>query len=253
MATIVMVHGAFCGGWAFERFGKPFEGQGHRVIAPDLRGHGPNDPPKAVIGVSMADYAGDIAKLCASLPEPPILVGHSMGGLVAQMAARRTPLKALVLLAPSPPWGIAGSSLEEAITAVGVQMLGPFSNGAVQPDAQLMQRYSLHRMPKPEREAVLTRLTSESARAVREVLSWWLDPFMTTSVGPGPLPAPSLAVAGELDLVHPPATVKQTAERIGAALHVMPGMSHWLVGEPGWTAVTSLVLQWLAAETRAAA
>ena len=113
MTAVVMVHGAFCGGWAFEAFRAPFEAAGFEVVAPDLRGHQPGAPSGAVVGVSMADYAADIARLCADLSEPPVLLGHSMGGLVAQLAARRAPVRALVLLAPSPPWGaisIPGSS-----------------------------------------------------------------------------------------------------------------------------------------------
>ncbi|WP_374471464.1 alpha/beta fold hydrolase [Phenylobacterium sp.] len=253
MTTTVMVHGAFCGGWAFERFRRPFEAAGHRVIAPDLPGHAAGDPAGAVTNLSMTDYAAAVAALCESLSEPPVLVGHSMGGLVAQLAARRVRPRALVLLAPSAPWGVAGSSFEEAATAFGIQMLGPFSSGAVEPDLGLMKRYSLSRMPKGERAPILASLRPESARALRETLNWWLDPFMTTSVGPGPLGAPALAVAGEHDLVHPPATVRLTADRVGAGFLQMPGMSHWLVGEPGWEEVARRVLRWLAEEARAAA
>ncbi|WP_372781891.1 alpha/beta hydrolase [Phenylobacterium sp.] len=253
MTAIVMVHGAFCGGWAFEHFRAPFEAAGFEVLAPDLRGHGADEPSEAVIGVSMTDYAADIAKLCAELPEPPVLLGHSMGGLVAQLAARKAKLKALVLLAPSPPWGVAGSSLEEAATAFGVQMMGAFSSGALQPDNGLMRAYSLDRMPKAEREAAVARLRPESARAVRETLNWWLDPFMTTSVGPGAIEAPCLVIAGAGDVVHSPGTARATAERLGAAFKTMPGMSHWLVGEPGWDAVAETVLRWLSEEVSLAA
>lgn len=253
MSTIVMVHGAFCGGWAFETFRAPFEAAGHTVVAPDLRGHGPQEPAERVVNVSMTDYAADVAALCAALPEPPVLLGHSMGGLVAQMAARRARPRALVLLAPSAPWGVAGSSFEEAATAFGVQMLGPFSGGAVDPDISLMNRYSLSRMPKGEKRPILSRLRPESARALRETLNWWLDPFMTTSVGPGGLGVPALAIAGEHDLVHPPATVRLTAARVGASFRQMPGMSHWVVGEPGHEAVAEAVLRWLAEEARVAA
>ena len=105
-APVVLVHGAFCGGWVFERFREPFEAAGHVVLSPDLRGHGPGG---STAGVGMRDYASDVAALCKALPEPPILIGHSMGGLVAQLAAAHAPLHALILLAPSPPWGVRTS------------------------------------------------------------------------------------------------------------------------------------------------
>ena len=253
MTTIVMVHGAFCGGWAFDRFRAPFEAAGHQVITPDLRGHTPGARSASVIGVSMADYAADIAAICAELPEPPVLLGHSMGGLVAQLAAKRAPIEALVLLAPSPPWGVAGSSIEEAVTAFGVQMMGSFSSGALDPDRSLMRLYSLDRMLEAEREAIIAKLGRESGLAVRETLNWWLDPFMTTSVGAGAITAPSLVISGERDVVHSSTTARATAQRIGGAFKVMPGMSHWLVGEPGWDAVADLALGWLSEAARAAA
>ena len=250
MTAIVMVHGAFCGGWAFEAFRAPFEAAGFEVLTPDLRGHGPDG---GVAGVSMSDYAADIARLCAEQAEPPILLGHSMGGLVAQLAARKARIQALVLLAPSPPWGVATSSFEEAATAFGVQIMGAFSSGAMEPDRGLMRTYSLDRMPKAERDAAVARLCPESATAIRETLNWWLDPFMTTSVGPGPIGAPALVICGERDVVHSPATARATAQRIGAAYQGMAEMSHWLVGEPGWDAVAARILAWLSEEAKAAA
>lgn len=249
MPTIVMVHGAFCGAWAFERFRRPFEARGWNVLAPDLPGRADG----RVAGLSMSDYADFVVRTCADLPERPVLLGHSLGGLVCQMAARRVRPRALALLAPSPPWGVSGSSLEEAITAFGVQLADPFWTGAVQPDRALMRRHSLDRTPRAQREAILARLVPESGRAIREVLNWWLDPFLTTSVGAGPLPAPSLCIAGERDSVHPAATVRQVASRIGGDFRAMPGMSHWLVGEEGWEAVAEAVLGWLESEVRAAA
>ncbi|MBP7649734.1 MAG: alpha/beta hydrolase [Phenylobacterium sp.] len=240
-APIVMVHGAFCGGWAFEAFRTPFEAAGHAVLTPDLRGHGESG---SVAGLSMTDYAKDIAALCASLPEPPILIGHSLGGLVCQLAAKRTPLKALVLLAPSPPWGVAGSSMEEAVTALGLMMGAAFAQ-SISPDRTLMRTYSLDRMPRPDRDAALARLRPESGRALWEALNWWLDPFMTTSVGTGGLGVPCLVMVGQRDVVHPPTTARQTAQRLGADYVELAGMSHWLLGETGWQEVATQAWDWL--------
>jgi pimeloyl-ACP methyl ester carboxylesterase len=248
MPTIVMTHGAFCAGWAFETFREPFEARGWTVLAPDLPGHGAGG---SVAGLSMSDYARALAEFCRGLPERPVLLGHSMGGLVSQMAAREVKPRALVLLAPSPPWGVAGSSVEEAITAFGVHLADPFWSSAMAPDRRLMRQHSLDRTPNPRRDAILARMQPESGRAIREVLNWWMDPFMTTSVGPGPLPSPSLLVAGQRDVVHPAATVRQAAERIGGAFQAMPGMSHWLIGEEGWEDVADVAMDWLGAHVGA--
>lgn len=248
--TVVMVHGAFCGGWVFERFRKPFEAAGYRVLTPDLTAHAKGGQ---VAGLSMADYARQVAALCESLPEPPVLIGHSMGGLVAQLAASRTKVSALVLLAPSGPWGVHGASMEEAASAVSLYALGPYWLQAIDPDYALAKLYSLDRVAPQMRRAVFARMVPESGLALWQTLNWWLDPFMTTMVTPPLGRAPVLAIAGGRDLIHPPATVKQTAAKLSGEFRVMDEMSHWLPGEPGWEAVARTCLEWLPAEVRAAA
>jgi pimeloyl-ACP methyl ester carboxylesterase len=242
---VIMVHGAFCGGWAFDAFRMPFEAAGHRVLTPDLRGHGDGAPSSAVIGVSMADYARDIAELAASQPSPPLLIGHSMGGLVAAMAAARARIAGLILLAPSPPWGVMGGSLEEAGSALALYALGPYWAQAIEPDRYVAKLYSLDRMEAEDGRQVARRMRPESGRAMFETLNWWLDPFMTTNLAGGSIAPPVLALAGERDLIHPPSTVRQTAAKFDAEARVFPGMSHWLVGEPGWEAVAQTCLDWM--------
>ncbi|MDP1873495.1 alpha/beta fold hydrolase [Phenylobacterium sp.] len=246
-APVIMVHGAFCGDWTFEAFKAPFRAAGHTVFSPALRGHGASDADASVVGVSMLDYAADIAGLCQSQAEPPFLVGHSLGGLVCLLAARRAPVAGVVLLAPSPPWGVAGWSLEEGVTAFGLHLLGPFWSQAVTPDRNLMLRYSLDRLSPGARRPILERLRPESGRALWETLNWWLDPMMTTSLG-GQTAAQALVMVGERDVVHPPATARLTAGRIGAELQILPEMSHWLPGEPGWQTVAERALAWIQAQ-----
>ncbi|HEX5377566.1 MAG TPA: alpha/beta hydrolase, partial [Phenylobacterium sp.] len=97
-----------------------------------------------------------------------------------------------------------------------------------------------------DRDAAVARLRTESGRALWETLNWWLDPFMTTGLGSGPMGAPSLVMVGSRDVVHPPSTARQIAERLGATCRELPGMSHWLPGEPGWETVAQGALDWLA-------
>lgn len=253
MSPIVMVHGAFVGGWSFQHFRKPFEAAGHLVHAPHLRGHGPREPRERVIGVSMRDYARDIVELCRGFAEPPVLIGHSMGGLVAQMAARKARARALILLAPSPPWGLVGWSMDEVMAAFGAQLAGVLSNGALDPSRRLMRHYALQHLSRAEAAPILARMRPESALAVRETLNWWLDPFMTTSLGPGALPMPSLVFSGGEDRVHPASTGRLVAQRIGGEFVELPGRSHWLLTEPGWEAVAARILDWLTEQRRQAA
>jgi pimeloyl-ACP methyl ester carboxylesterase len=238
-----MVHGAFCAGWAFDGFREPFESAGHPVIAPDLPGHAGRGS-SSVTGQSMSDYARAVRLVIEAQSEPPILIGHSLGGLVAQMAATRARVAGLILLAPSAPWGVTGSTAEEAISAMSLYALGPYWALAVDPDYPAARRYLFDRLPRAVRRATFARLVPESGRALWETLNWWLDPFATTLVGAGGVRAPVLAIAGGLDAIHPAATVRATARRLGGETLVFPGMSHWLVGEPGWEDVAGACLDW---------
>ncbi len=244
-----MVHGAFCGGWAFERFRVPFESAGHAVVALDLPGHGADAARGTVTGTSMSAYARSVREAIDAQPAPPVLIGHSLGGLVAQMAASRSRVAGLILLAPSSPWGVPGSTAEEAISAVALYALGPYWALAVDPDYPSARRYLFDRLAKDERRAMFKRLTPESGRALWETLNWWLDPFATTLVPAGGVAAPILAIAGGKDGIHPAATVRAIAQRIGGETQVFKDMSHWLVGEPGWEDVAGACLDWIGALT----
>lgn len=249
-APIVMVHGAFCAGWAFDAFKAPFEAAGHLCIAPTLPGHLPGEN---AAGLSVSDYARAVAAQIESLDQPPILVGHSLGGLVAQMAAARARVAALALLSPSPPWGVSGGSIEEAAQVMGLLSLGPYWTTAVPPDFSVFATASADRLPPAEQRAVFERLVPESGRALFETIQWWLDPFLTTSVTPALGGPPILVLAGGRDQIHSPGLARQIAERSGADFRVFMDMSHWLIGEPGYEEVADAVLRWLPAKAKAAA
>lgn len=243
LRSLIFVHGAFCGGWAFERFRMPFEAAGYACHTPDLPGHARRASRASVASCSMSDYARDLAELASGMERPPVVIGHSLGGLVAMMAASRARFAGLALLAPCAPWGIAGASFGEAVSATAIAAMGPFPVQAVEPDYHVAVQYSLDRMGHAEQRAVFERMVPESARALWETLTWWLDPFFTTQVGRPACPA--WTAVGGRDVVNPAATVRQTAEHLGAGFKIYDGMSHWLIGEPGWDEVAADILAWV--------
>jgi pimeloyl-ACP methyl ester carboxylesterase len=90
MASFVLIHGSWHGGWCFDDVRVLLEAAGHAVIAPDLPGMGADEDGLAA--VTLADWAGFAADLCRTAPRRPvILAGHSRGGLVVSQAAEAAP------------------------------------------------------------------------------------------------------------------------------------------------------------------
>jgi pimeloyl-ACP methyl ester carboxylesterase len=89
MATFILIHGAWHGGWSFDLIKPMLEAEGHQVIAPDLPGMGGSDAELAQ--VTLADWAEFTADLCRKSAQPVILAGHSRGGLVLSETAERAP------------------------------------------------------------------------------------------------------------------------------------------------------------------
>ena len=96
MGRFVLAHGAFVGGWYWEKLVSLLEGAGHRVEAPDLPGSG--DDPTPIPEVSLRGYAERIRGVLDAQPEPVVLVGHSSGRVAFSQAAERRPDKIQMLV-----------------------------------------------------------------------------------------------------------------------------------------------------------
>lgn len=248
--TILMVHGAFGGGWAFDRFIPYFQGRGYRCLAPDLRHHEPKSngaPALELARTSLVDYVRDLETLIASLEGEIILMGHSMGGLLCQILASRGHGEKLVLLAPSAPAGIIPSTSFEMLTAFGIFAIGAGWGQMLYPDFKTTVDHALGHMPRAKQKEIFSRLRPESGSALFEIMCWMLDMQQASRVDPRKVTCPVLAVAGSQDAINAPDTVRQVAQRYGsrADYHCFEGVSHWLLDGPDWEDIAQHCADWL--------
>ncbi|WP_439816568.1 alpha/beta hydrolase [Zavarzinia sp. CC-PAN008] len=247
---VLLIHGAFCGGWAFDGFADHLRARGWRCAAPTLRYHDVPQKAPSPPGLgrtSLRDYADDVAQLVHRLDRPPILIGHSMGGLVAQLAAMRVGVAGLVLLAPSPSWGMIPSTEFEVASAFGMLAAGAFWHQPVQPMFRIAAEHSLDRLPRDQQKAVFSRFVPESGQAIFEIMYWALDMSRAAFVDPGRISAPVLAIAGGRDRINTTRTVRRIAQRFrnAADFQEYPDNSHWLLGEPGYDEIAEDVHRWM--------
>ena len=83
--TFVLVHGAWHGAWQWRDIVPLLEAEGHRVLTPELPGHGDDRAP--IAEMTLERYARRVQETIESAGEPVILVGHSMSGMVVTQAA----------------------------------------------------------------------------------------------------------------------------------------------------------------------
>ncbi|WP_264658753.1 alpha/beta hydrolase [Azospirillum canadense] len=245
--SIVMVHGAFAGAWCFEVFRGVFRDLGWTVHDPDLKGHGVAvGTGQDLVGVGMADYRADLTAFLQGFPEPPVLLGHSMGGVLVQQLAADGLARALVLVDAAPRAGILPSTDSERTAAQGLMSLGPFWTTVVHPNFAVAAGDSLNGVPADERRAVFDRFGPESGRALFELFFWMLDRTKATAVDVGAVRCPVLCVSGREDRIVSPETARASvsAFRYGTYREA-PGHGHMLLVEPGAADIARSIAEWL--------
>lgn len=250
LPTVVMIHGAFAGPWCFDGFRTRFEDRGYRVETPALRHHDmvPGSAvPEGFADTGLRDYADDLADLIATLGPPVILVGHSMGGLLAQLLAARDLSRAAILLTPASPWGILPSTDDEIAAAKGLMAAGPFWTDTLTPVFEIAVGNSLNRLPADRQRAVFDRFQAESGQALLESMFWMFDETAASHINAINVDCPLLCISGGQDRVIAPPTVARIAEKYAdlATTIEYEEAGHMLLLEDGWEAIADDCLDWL--------
>lgn len=211
---ILLIHGAANSAWIWRDWGQVLAGLGWPAYALALRGHR-GGRPVDLGEITMDSYREDVELAAAHLPEAPVVIGWSMGGLVALMyAATRPDPRALVVLAPSPPIEIQGPGDPADVSKIpdvfGPETYGIKRSGGSGRLAELTEE-------ETARLTDLMELESGAARRQRK---------RGISVPPDRIRCPTLVITGERDRQFPPTEGRKVAELYGAEHIIVPGASH---------------------------
>ncbi len=252
----VFIHGMWGTPDVWRHWRPAFEARGWRTLAPALRQHVPSpagaSTPAADVGtVSLLDYAADLDDFIGNLalkgPDKPVLVGHSMGGLLALMLAARGVTRAAVLLTPAPPAGVFALRLSNLLAFARIECRWGWwrkPHRATKSEA-LWHTFNTTDPAEGAREHAC--FVPDSGRALFEIGLPFLDRRGAATVDPRLVTVPLLFVGCARDRLTPPGVVRNAARRFGRiADHLeYPDQGHWVPGQPGWQQVANDALDWL--------
>ena len=248
--TIVMIHGMWGGAWYWERFSDFFTNRGYDCVVPTLRHHDAEpgtQPEPALGGTGLLDYAGDLDELIQDLGEKPIIMGHSMGGLLTQILGSRGLARALVLMTPAPPYGIMALRPSVIRSFWSALTRWEFWKRPHRPTFDEAVYAMLHLLPPEEKRATYDRFVHEAGRAAAEIGFWMFDRKKAAQVDEEKIEVPMLIIGGSQDRITPATVTRNIADKYAsvATYREFPGHAHWIMAEPGWDEVAEYVSGWL--------
>ena len=232
--SLLLLHGMGLGAWIWERDQSSFAAAGYSSWAIDLPGHGKN----AGENPSFIDVVRVVREAVEALDGPVVIVGHSVGGLVAQRLASEVELEAIVMLCPTPP---------REVPLVPTKYLIKVSLGAL-PSLLLGKRVSfsnsvyegagLSSLPQSVGAQVLGKIMSWPNTLSRELA------FSRPSVQPANIPV--LSCFGGLDTIIPLRSSRLIGEYHNCAITWrFDDVGHFPTLEPAGERVTAAVIEWL--------
>ncbi|SFV35751.1 Lysophospholipase, alpha-beta hydrolase superfamily [Devosia crocina] len=249
MRQIVFVHGMFQNPRSWEEWTRFFTERGYECIVPAWPLHEDEpatlraNPPEELGDLHLCEILARVEQSLADL-DAPIMIGHSVGGLITQIMLNRGLVSAGVAISSVAPndmidfdWGFIKNS---ALIA------NPFKgNEPIFMDEKTFHRSFANTLTREQAgRAYAEYATHDSRNVLRDCLG--SDGRIDLAHSHGPL----LLIGGEKDEIIPADLVRKNAaaydDRVGIVEHKeFSGRSHFICGEPGWEEVALYVADWL--------
>ncbi len=237
--SLLFVHGAWHGAWCWtEHFTGFFADLGYPSYAVDLQGHGAS--PGNLRRTRIAHYVANVHRVVVELPTAPIVIGHSMGGLVVQHYLARYRAPAAVLMAAVPTRGAIGATLRVAtqhplafLRANLTLSLGPIIDDPQRATALLFGPH----MDPVDAARYAAGLQDESYLAYLEMILEVPRPSLVQD--------PVLVLGAEQDSIFSEPEIHATARAYGTEAIMFPNMGHDMMLEPGWEGPAQAIAEWI--------
>ena len=233
-----MSHAAWC--WA-EHFLPYFAENGYVSHALSLRGHGGSEGRERLRWTSLAEFVSDVAQVAGRMEKPPLVVGHSMGGMVVLKYLESNEAPAAVLLASVPPQRVAMPTLRLALQ----HPLAFLNANLTMSMAPILSTPRLARdalfsadMPEDKVREYHSKLTDESYRAYLDMTGLYLPRTERVKT-------PILVLGAADDHLIASGEVEATARAYRTRAEIFPDMAHDMMLEAGWQGVSDRILEWL--------
>ena len=247
---VVLIHGTWGNGDTMGDARREFETRGYTVHTPTLRFHDLplEDGADKIASLSVRDYADDVVALVDSLDSPPLLVGHSLGGLVAQLTAARTRHAGVVAATPAPAAGIF-ATYPGTIRLFGRHylQLRPWSKPLYPATWQVFRRYVTNTSDEQLARDLFSELVCDSGRVYCELAFWFLDRGKATKVDFAAITAPVLAIGAERDRTVNHRVGRATARHYGNGTYVeIPASDHLVFHGAALPVTMARIDEWMA-------
>jgi pimeloyl-ACP methyl ester carboxylesterase len=255
--TIVFIHGAWVTPACWEPMVGWFEARGYRCLAPAWPGKDRpieeiRRDPSPLLGLGVGEIVDHYEKIVRDLDAPPILIGHSFGGLFTQILLDRGLGAAGVAIDSAPPKGVFAYQPTSFRALLSV-LLTPFVWRKVVRWSFARFRYAfVNTLPLADARAAYERhVTPETGRIFFQGAMAPFSPNSPTRVDfRNATRAPLLLIAGEKDNIVPAVIIRRNHRKYASSAAVtdfraFPGRAHWIIAQPGWEEVAGFIGEWL--------
>ncbi len=253
--TIVFIHGLWIHSSSWQPWMEFFNQKGYQTINPGWPGDSGTvaecrSNANAIANRGVSEIVDSYAKIFSALSEPPIVIGHSFGGLITQVLLGRGHAAAGVAIDPAPMkgvWQLPFSALKASFPVLGNPFnfkkavslsFGQFRYGFANavPEEEAKQLYERWTIPAPARPLFQAATASFAGSETK------VD---TKNTNRGPL----LITGGEKDHIAPPvlgqASLKKYNASVKTDFKLFESRGHSLIVDHGWKEVAEYCLSWL--------